>query len=105
MLKFEWNTLRLGDRVAVHDPLDAEFPLLAGTVATVVTKRSKRGANRVGIRVATDGGVHRVVWPSFLASHHGRADPTENCWRCAALAETAARQLVASAVAVPVAAR
>ena len=94
MLRFEWNALRVGDRVVVHDPLGTEFPLLSGTVAMVETKRSNRGANGVGIRVATDGGRHGLVCPSFLAAHH---DPTEDCWRCAALAETAARQLVASA--------
>ena len=106
MLRFEWNALRVGDRVVVHDPLSvpssrcwpAPWPWSR-------LSRSKRGANGVGIRVATDGGGHRIVWPSFLAAHHDPPDPTEDCWRCAALAETAARQLVASAVAVPVAAR
>jgi hypothetical protein len=97
MLRFEWNALRVGDRVVVHDPLGTEFPRQSGTVAMVETKRSKRGANGVGIRVATDGGRHRVVWPSVLAAHHDPLDPTEDCWQCAALAETAARQLVASA--------
>ena len=106
MLRFDWNRLRVGDRVVVHDPpFGTEFPLVAGTVAMVETKRSKRGANGVGIRVTADGGGHRIEWPSFLAAHHELPDPTEDCWRCAALAETAARQLVASVGAVPVAAR
>ena len=105
MLRFEWNGLRVGDRVVVHDPpFGTEFPLLAGTVATVETKRSKRGANALGVRVATDGGGHRVVWPSYLAAHHDPPDPPGDCWRCVALAETAARRLVASAVAAPAAA-
>jgi hypothetical protein len=64
----------------------------------VEMKRSERGANGVGIRVATHGGGRRVVWPSFVAAHQDPSDPTEECWRCAALAETAARQLVESAV-------
>ena len=105
MLRFEWNALRVGDRVVVHDPVGTEFPLLAGTVAMVETKRSRRGANRVGIRIATDVVAYRVVWPSFLAAHHDPPDPSKDCWRCTALAETAARQLVESAVAAPVAAR
>jgi hypothetical protein len=104
MLRFDWNALRVGDRVVAHDPLDAEFPLMAGTVAMLDTKRSARGANGVGVRVATDGG-DRVIWPSLLAAHHDPPDPTEDCWRCAALAATAAQQLVASAAAAPVAAR
>ena len=34
MLRFDWNGLRVGDRVVVHDPpFGTEFPLLAGTVA------------------------------------------------------------------------
>jgi hypothetical protein len=91
MLRVEWDALRVGNRVVVHDPLGTEFPLLSGTVAMVQTKRSKRSANGVGIRFATDRGRHRVVWPSFLAAHHDPLDPTEDCGRCAALAETAAR--------------
>jgi hypothetical protein len=99
MLRYEWNALRVGDRVVVHDPVGTEFPLLAGTVAMVETTRSQRAANGVGIHVPTDGGGHRVVWPSLLAAHHDPPDPSEDCWRCVALAEKAALQLVASAVA------
>ena len=105
MLKFEWNALRVGDRVVVHDPAGTQFPLLAGTVDMIESKRSKRDANGVGIRVAADGGGHRVVWPSYLAAHHDPPDPTEDCWRCAALADTAAQQLLASAAAARVVAR
>ena len=105
MLKFEWNGLRAGDHVVVHaDPFDNESPPVVGTVAMVEMKQSKRGANGVGIRVATAGGSHRIVWPSYLAAHHDPPDPTEDCWRCAALAESAARQLVADGAAAPVAA-
>ena len=68
MLRVEGDALRVGNRVVVHDPLGTEFPLLSGTVAMVQTKRYKRSANGVGIRVPTDRGRHRVVWPSFLAA-------------------------------------
>jgi hypothetical protein len=105
MLKFEWNALRVGDRVVVHDPSSTDFPLLAGTVVMIETKRSKRGANGVGIRVAADGGGHRLLWPSYLAAHHDPPDPTEDCWRCAAIADTAAGELLTSAAAVRVGAR
>lgn len=105
MLKFEWNALRVGDRVSVHDPVGTELLLLAGNVVMVETTRSRRGANAVGIRVTADDGGHRVVWPSYLAAHHDPHDPTEDCWRCAALAETAARQLyLATPTAAPIAA-
>jgi hypothetical protein len=102
VLKFDWNALRVGDRVVVHESWDTAVPLLTGTVAMVAMKRSKRGTNGVGIHVVADGGGHRVVWPPYLAAHHDPPDPTEDCWRCEALAETAARQLVSSAVAAPV---
>jgi hypothetical protein len=102
MLRLEWNALRVGDAVLVHDPSDTEFPLLAGTVVMLTTKRSKRDVNGVGVRVNT-GGDRRVVWPSYLAAHHDPTDPAEDCWRCAALADTAARRLVASAAPTPVA--
>ena len=88
MLRFEWNALRVGDAVAVHDPADAGFALLAGTVAMVEPRRAKRGGNGVGIRVET-GSAQRVVWPSSLTAHLGPPDPIENCWRCGALVETA----------------
>jgi hypothetical protein len=94
MLKFEWNALRVGHLVVVHDQMGAEFPLVPGTVAMLQTKRGKGSANGVGIRVAADGGGSRMVWPSYLAVHHDPPDPSEDCWRCAALAETASQQLV-----------
>lgn len=97
MLKFEWNALRVGHRVVVHDAVSSEFPLSPGTVAMLETKRGKGSANGVGIRVAADGGGSRIVWPSYLAAHHDPPGPGHDCWRCAALADTAARQLVASA--------
>jgi hypothetical protein len=105
MLKFEWNALRVGDRVVVHDPVGTEVPLLAGTVAMVETKRSRRGANGVGVRVEAEDGGARVVWPSYLAAHYDPPDPTEECWRCTALADAAARLLVTSGVVAPVAVR
>jgi len=103
MLKFEWNALRVGHRVVVHD--GTELSLSPGTVTMLETKRGKRSANGVGVRVAADDGDSRIVWPSYLAVHHDPPDPSEDCWRCAALAETAARQLVASTQPDPVTAR
>jgi hypothetical protein len=89
MLRFEWNALRVGDMVLVHDPA-GRFPAASGTVVTVDTKRERRGANGVGIRVGAEG-RHEVVWPSFLAVHHDPADLMDDCWRCAALTEAAPR--------------
>jgi hypothetical protein len=85
MLRFEWNALRVGDTVFVHDPRGQRDPAAEGTVVTVDTKTGKHGVNGVGIRVAAEGG-HRVVWPSFLTVHRDPRDPIDDCWRCAALA-------------------
>ena len=82
MRRFEWNALRVGDAVVVHDPAGTDLALKAGTVAMVETKRARRGANGVGIRIAATGGGHRVVWPSHLAAHRDPPDLTEDCWRC-----------------------
>jgi hypothetical protein len=84
MLKLEWNALRVGDAVVMHDPTGADLELLAGTVVMVQTKRSKRGANGVGVRVGPDRD-HRVLWPSSLTTHADPPDPTDDCWRCAEL--------------------
>ncbi len=89
MLKFEWNALRVGDMVLVHDPQGRD-PAASGTVVTVDTKRERRGANGVGIRVGAEG-EHQVVWPSFLTVHHDPPDLIDDCWRCAALGEAGAR--------------
>src|SRR4249919_2597557 len=62
MLRFEWNALRVGDLVLVHDP-EGRFPAASGTVVAVDTKRERRGANGVGIRVGAEGGPD-IVWPS-----------------------------------------
>jgi hypothetical protein len=89
MLRFEWNSLRVGDAVLVHDAM-GRYPAAAGTVVTVETKTGRHRANGVGVRVGADDG-HRVLWPSFLAVHHDPYDPLQGCWRCAGLHEAAAR--------------
>jgi hypothetical protein len=95
VLRFDWNALRVSDAVVLHDPSDPEFALITGTVVMLETKHSRRGVSGVGIRVATDDG-HRVVWPSYLTFHHHPPDPSQKCWRCEELVETAVHHLVAS---------
>ena len=85
MLRFEWNALRVGDAVLVHDSRGCAAAA-PGTVVSVDTKRGRRGANGVGIRVGPGDGPG-VVWPSSLAVHHDPFDSIAGCWRCAALAE------------------
>ena len=82
MLRFEWNALRAGDHLLVHDPRTAEITITAGAVATVDTHKA---ANGVGIRI--DGA--ELLWPSYLAVHRDPIDPDDPCWRCQELAQRA----------------
>ena len=102
MLKFEWNALRSGDLVQVHDEQTAESVLTAGTVVMVVTKRGKRAANGVGIRVPDVDGSH-VVWPSHLTVHRVPIAADDDCWRCDALAKATVAEAAAVAPAGAVA--
>ena len=79
MLRLEWNSLRPGDRVLVHDADDPQLRLLAGVVARV---RSTPGSNEVSIRVAMPTGVS-LIQPQRLSVHHDPVDFDGQCWRCA----------------------
>ena len=78
MLKFDWDALRSGDNMLVHEPGSAELALTPGVVAHVMVNK---GANGVGIRVDA-GPNQRILWPSFLAVHRDPPEPNEPCWRC-----------------------
>jgi hypothetical protein len=81
MVRFDWDVLRVGDSVLVHDADKADLALVSG----VAMVNSRRGSSGVGIRVgSTTGGV--ILWPARLAIHLDPRDPTELCWRCQALA-------------------
>jgi hypothetical protein len=79
MMRLEWNALRVGDKVLVHDPANPELPLLPGTVAMVETAGR---SNDVGVRVACSADRTRVVRPNRLAVHPDPRNATEDCWRC-----------------------
>jgi hypothetical protein len=78
VLRFEWNALRTGDRVLVHDRASTDLALSPGVVTTTDAHRGAHGANGVGIRVA--GGP--IVRPSHMAVHRDPRDVAEPCWRC-----------------------
>lgn len=82
MLKFQWNALRLGHRVTVHDPATPGADLAPGTVVMIETPAARKGAAGVGIRVTDDTGATTVRWPSYLTVHLDPDDGTEPCWRC-----------------------
>lgn len=84
MLPFQWNSLRVGERVAVHDDADVDLGLVEGVVCIVQTHRPE--VNEVGIRL--DNGS-AIVRPRRHAVHLLPVDGRP-CWRCAAAADTAA---------------
>jgi hypothetical protein len=88
VLKFQWNALRHGHRVRLHDPASPQLTLIPGTVVMIEAHVGRRGINGVGIRVGDDDGTSRVVWPSYLAVHLDPLDATERCWRCEEIAAT-----------------
>jgi len=87
VLRFQWNALRPGDAVNVHDLESSEMTLLAGRVATVDTRTGRMLANGVRIRVNGDDGVIRLLWPAYMAVHLEPLEP-EPCWRCEEMATT-----------------
>ena len=79
MLSLEWNALRIGDHVLVHDDADSELSLDDGVV--VLTERSA-GSNDVAVRVTRPGRAPRLVRPRSRAVHLRPVDVTQPCWRC-----------------------
>jgi hypothetical protein len=85
MMRLEWNALRVGDHVLVHDPRDAEGRLLPGVVVDVETLD---GSHDLGIRVKAEREAAVVIRPKRLVVHQDPRDPSERCWRCDAIALT-----------------
>lgn len=79
MLKFQWNALRCGDPVFVHDTADADYALLHGEVAIVDTVVGS--TNDLAVRVQTPAS-HAIIRPARLTVHLDPLDPNEACWRC-----------------------
>jgi hypothetical protein len=79
MLKFQWNALRRGDHVLVHDVDDPKLALRAGVVALIDTQRSGQD---VAIRYTTGTRAARPVRPGRFAVHLDPIDDGDDCWRC-----------------------
>jgi hypothetical protein len=86
MLVFQWNALRVGDHVLVHDDGATAFGLHGGVVAIVQTYPHE--PNDVAIRLGDDAGV--VLHPRRHAVHVDSAEARRDCWRCAAAVGAAA---------------
>ncbi len=89
MIRVEWNALRVGQHVLVHDETDASWALVQGCVTMV---QDAPGSNDVAIRIPSARGPSRVVHPRRLVVHPEQLDPEARCWRCEALADEALRQ-------------
>lgn len=85
MIRIEWNALRVGDHVLVHDDADRDMPLVPGQVTMLKTVPT---ANDVTIRISPVGSAPKVVHPRRLAVHLDPLDPAEDCWRCSTRADT-----------------
>lgn len=79
MIRLEWNALRVGQHVLVHDEVDAASPLVPGRVTEV---EPAAGFNIVTIRVSPPGERARIVQPTRLAVHLDSGEPAETCRRC-----------------------
>lgn len=92
MLTFQWNALRTGDRVLVHDD---DAPNLATESGVVAIVRMRRGyTNDVAIRIETTA---RIVRPRRQAVHLLPLDRRFSCWRCDAAAHTGTTDRLAAA--------
>jgi hypothetical protein len=63
MSTFEWNALRVDDRVLVHDRARGTDAVLSGTVVMIETHHRvnrHRGVNTLGIRTSDSS----IVWPN-----------------------------------------
>lgn len=78
MLKFQWNALRRGDPVLVHDTTDPRFALLHGEVVIVDTVVG--ATNDLAVRVPTP--TPHVIRPARLTVHLDPLDSSDLCWRC-----------------------
>ena len=76
MLLFQWNSLRPGDAVTIHDDTDLAAPMHDGIVSIVQT-RLDPGGNDIAIRRA-DGMLVRPRRGAVHTTGTGMGD----CWRC-----------------------
>ncbi len=79
MNRLEWDALRIGDHVLVHDETGASTPLAPGRVTQV---QPGQRANVVAIRIKAPGEQARIVQPRRLMVHLDSGEVVERCWRC-----------------------
>jgi hypothetical protein len=85
MLLFQWNALRVGDLVDVHDDKSVGFDIHRGAVSIVQTRGYE--ANDVAV---VAGGTGSVLRPRRNAVHLVPSGDAPTCWRCAVAAGSVA---------------
>jgi len=79
MLRFQWNALRRGDQVLVHDGASTDLRLRPAIVALVDTAGPRVD---VGMRYSDGPDAGRVVRPGRFATHRDPLTDAADCWRC-----------------------
>jgi len=79
MIRRDWNALRVGHHVLVHDDDDPMSPLIPGRVTQV---DPAAGSNGLTIRLSPPDEPQRIVQPRRLAVHLDSGEAGERCWRC-----------------------
>jgi hypothetical protein len=79
MLQFQWDALRRGDHVLVHDVTHAALGLTAGVVTLVDVHPA---GHDVSVRLMAGTPTSRVVQPGRFAVHLDPLDADDDCWRC-----------------------
>ena len=79
VLRLQWNSLQVGDRVLVHASDGPDRRLVAGVVSMV---EQSTGSNDVSVRLRSAIAGERVIQPARLAVHFDPIGLEEQCWRC-----------------------
>jgi len=79
MLRFQWDSLRRGDRLLVHD---AATPHLGLRPAEVVCLDTTPTGYDVGVRYTDGADAGTVVRPGRFAVHFDPISDESACWRC-----------------------
>jgi hypothetical protein len=80
MLRFQWDSLRRGDHVLVHDVRTAELGLRPAVVVLIDSSGIRRD---VAVRYTDGPDAGWVVRPGRFATHRDPLTGSADCWRCA----------------------
>jgi len=79
MLRFQWDSLRRGDHILVHDVRAPDLGLRPAIVELVDSTGSHRD---IAVRYTDGADVGRVVRPGRFAVHPDPLIAEDDCWRC-----------------------